>query len=54
MIDGRLSLCRVDQYKYQIQIPLPPKIDPSVTMMIVEEKPDATYNDAGGCKEKIE
>ncbi|GFZ08170.1 regulatory particle triple-A 1A [Actinidia rufa] len=38
----------VDRNKYQIQIPLPPKIDPSVTMMTVEEKPDVTYNDAGG------
>nr|CAD1839474.1 unnamed protein product [Ananas comosus var. bracteatus] len=44
----------VDQNKYQIQIPLPPKIDPSVTMMTVEEKPDVTYNDVGGCKEQIE
>ncbi|CAA6662753.1 unnamed protein product [Spirodela intermedia] len=31
-----------------------PKIDPSVTMMTVEEKPDITYNDVGGCKEQIE
>lgn len=41
--------CRVDRQKYQIQIPLPPKIDPSVTMMTVEEKPDVTYRwTAGG------
>jgi len=39
--------------KFQIQIPLPPKIDPSVTMMTVEEKPDITYSDVGGCKEQI-
>ena len=44
----------VDRTKYQIQIPLPPKIDPSVTMMTVEEKPDITYDDVGGCKEQIE
>ncbi|KAL4180682.1 hypothetical protein AMTRI_Chr12g233850 [Amborella trichopoda] len=44
----------VDRNKYQIQIPLPPKIDPSVTMMTVEEKPDVTYNDVGGCTEQIE
>lgn len=44
----------VDRNKYQIQIPLPPKIDPSVTMMQVEEKPDITYSDVGGCKEQIE
>ena len=40
----------VDRNKYQIQIPLPPKIDPTVTMMTVEEKPDITYNDIGGNK----
>ncbi|KAJ1757098.1 26S proteasome regulatory subunit 7, partial [Coemansia sp. RSA 1752] len=44
----------VDRAKYQIQIPLPPKIDPSVTMMQVEEKPDVTYSDVGGSKEQIE
>ena len=48
------AACRVDRTKYQIQIPLPPKIDPSVTMMTVEEKPDVTYSDIGGCKEQIE
>jgi len=40
--------------KYQIHIPLPPKIDPSVTMMQVEEKPDVTYADVGGSKEQIQ
>jgi len=44
----------VDRSKYQIHIPLPPKIDPTVTMMQVEEKPDITYGDVGGCKEQIE
>merc|ERR1712226_190829 len=44
----------VDRNKYQIHIPLSPKIDPSVTMMQVEEKPDVTYSDVGGCKEQIE
>ncbi|KNC98199.1 26S protease regulatory subunit 7 [Spizellomyces punctatus DAOM BR117] len=44
----------VDRNKYQIQIPLPPKIDPSVTMMQVEEKPDITYTDVGGCKEQLD
>ena len=38
----------VDRTKFAIQIPLPPKIDPSVTMMTVEEKPDVTYDDIGG------
>ncbi|CEM31408.1 unnamed protein product [Vitrella brassicaformis CCMP3155] len=44
----------VDRQKYQIHLPLPPKIDPSVTMMTVEEKPDITYNDIGGCKEQLD
>uniref|UniRef100_A0A6T6AW85 AAA+ ATPase domain-containing protein n=1 Tax=Compsopogon caeruleus TaxID=31354 RepID=A0A6T6AW85_9RHOD len=44
----------VDRTKYQIQIPLPPKIDASVTMMTVDEKPDVTYSDVGGCKEAVE
>ncbi|KRX83890.1 26S protease regulatory subunit 7 [Trichinella sp. T6] len=44
----------VDRNKYQIHLPLPPKIDPTVTVMQVEEKPDVTYNDVGGCKEQIE
>lgn len=47
-------MCRVDRTKYQIQIPLPPKIDASVTMMTVEEKPDVTYSDIGGSKEQID
>ena len=41
-------------FPFQIHIPLPAKIDPSVTMMTVEEKPDVTYADVGGCKEQIE
>lgn len=44
----------VDRQKYEIQLPLPPRIDPLVTMMTVEEKPDVTYLDVGGCKEQIE
>ena len=44
----------VDRQKYMIQMPLPPKIDATVTMMTVEEKPDVTYNDIGGCKEQLE
>ena len=43
----------VDRTKYSIQIPLPPKIDPSVTMMTVEDKPNVTYDDVGGAKESL-
>lgn len=53
--NGQWQICySVDRNKYQIHIPLPPKIDPTVTMMQVEEKPDVTYSDVGGCKEQIE
>jgi len=48
----RVGIERSD--KLQIHLPLPPKIDPSVTMMTVEEKPDVTYSDVGGCKEQIQ
>merc|ERR1712188_140735 len=40
--------------KYQIQLPLPPKIDAAVSLMMVEEKPDVTYADVGGSKDQIE
>merc|ERR1711934_135423 len=43
----------VDRTKYAIQIPLPPKIDPTVSLMTVEDKPDVTYEDVGGAKEAI-
>lgn len=44
----------VDRSKFKIKVPLPPKIDPSVTMMTVEEKPDVTYDDVGGAEESLE
>lgn len=44
----------VDRQMYKIQIPLPPRIDPSVTMMTVEDKPDVTYDDVGGAKDALE
>jgi 26S proteasome regulatory subunit T1 len=44
----------VDRVKYAIQIPLPPKIDPSVSLMEIEEKPDVTYDDVGGSKKALE
>lgn len=44
----------VDRSKYSIKLPLPPKIDPSVTMMTVEDKPNVTYDDVGGAKESLE
>lgn len=44
----------VDRTKYAIQLPLPPRIDPSVTMMTVEEKPDVTYDMVGGAKDALE
>jgi 26S proteasome regulatory subunit T1 len=44
----------VDRGKYCIQIPLPPKIDPTVSLMTVEDKPDVTYDDVGGAKDAME
>ena len=43
----------VDHTKYAIQMPLPPKIDPTVSLMEVEEKPDVTYDDVGGSKKAL-
>lgn len=40
--------------KVSIKLPLPQRIDPTVTMMQVEDKPEVTYNEIGGCKEQIE
>lgn len=34
-------------------MPLAPANDPIVSMMQVEEKPDVTYADIGGCKQEI-
>merc|ERR1712072_1078691 len=39
---------------YAIQIPLPPKIDPTVSLMTVEDKPDVTYDEVGGAKDSLE
>lgn len=44
----------VDRVKYAIQLPLPPKIDPTVSLMEVEDKPDVTYDDVGGSKKSLE
>eukprot|EP00542_Grammatophora_oceanica_P017570 CAMPEP_0194033590 /NCGR_PEP_ID=MMETSP0009_2-20130614/6223_1 /TAXON_ID=210454 /ORGANISM="Grammatophora oceanica, Strain CCMP 410" /LENGTH=457 /DNA_ID=CAMNT_0038674305 /DNA_START=79 /DNA_END=1452 /DNA_ORIENTATION=+ len=44
----------VDRNRYSIQIPLPPKIDPTVSLMTVEDKPDVTYDDVGGAKDAME
>ena len=44
----------VERKKYKITLPLPPKIDPTVSLMTVEDRPDVTYNDIGGYKEQLE
>ncbi|KAA0159738.1 hypothetical protein FNF28_05745 [Cafeteria roenbergensis] len=44
----------VDRQALKIQRPLPPRIDPTVTMMTVEDKPDVTYDDVGGAKDALE
>lgn len=35
-------------------MPLPPLFDPFVSSMEVDDKPDVTYSDIGGCKEQID
>jgi len=44
----------VDKNKYQIQIALRPKIDPTVRLMQVEEKPDVTYEQVGGMTDELD
>ena len=44
----------VERRRYSIQLPLQPRIDPIVTAMQVEEAPDVTYADVGGCAEQIQ
>lgn len=44
----------VDRVKYAIQLPLPPRIDPTVSLMEVEDKPDVTYDDVGGSRKALE
>ncbi len=44
----------VDRTKYAIQIPLPPRVDPTISLMEVEDKPDVTYDDVGGSKKSLE
>eukprot|EP00978_Attheya_sp_CCMP212_P008764 scaffold20594_cov60-Attheya_sp.AAC.3 len=43
----------IDTARYAIQLPLPSKIDSSVSLMTVEHRPDVTYDDVGGCKEAM-
>uniref|UniRef100_T1K0P3 ATPase AAA-type core domain-containing protein n=1 Tax=Tetranychus urticae TaxID=32264 RepID=T1K0P3_TETUR len=50
----QMNISRAYRNQYQIDLPLPPKIDHTVTMVQVEEKPDVTYSDVGDCKEQIE
>jgi len=44
----------VEMQKMRIMMPLAPPIEAAVSLMQIEEKPDVTYKDIGGCKEQIE
>ena len=44
----------VTRVAYSIEMPLPARIDATVSLMTVEERPDVTYDDVGGCKEQLE
>jgi 26S proteasome regulatory subunit T1 len=41
----------VSRSSLKIEIPLPSQVDASVSLMTVENKPDVTYEDLGGCRE---
>ena len=41
----------VNRTNFKIEIPLPSQVDASVSLMTVEDKPDVTYEDLGGCNE---
>jgi len=43
----------VDRARYSIQVPLPSRIDAAVSLMQVEEKPDVSYQDVGGCDDAV-
>ncbi|KNA25748.1 hypothetical protein SOVF_004100 [Spinacia oleracea] len=61
-LDGRVSptdieegmRVGVDRITWQIRMPLPPRHHRDASKSIIEEKPDITYNDIGGCKEQIQ
>lgn len=44
----------IEKKRYRITLPLPPKIDPTVSLMTVDERPDVSYNDIGGYKDQID
>ena len=35
--------------KYEIKVPLPAALDPTVSLMQVDERPETSYSDVGGC-----
>lgn len=42
-----------DRSKYAIRFPLPPLIDPLVSLMQVDDRPNLTYRDIGGCAKQL-
>lgn len=44
----------IDRANYTIQLPLPSRVDASVSLMSVEERPDVTYEDIGGADDAME
>jgi 26S proteasome regulatory subunit T1 len=48
--------CRVacQQRDLTIEHALPPSVDPLVATMEIQDKPDVTYADVGGCKEQLQ
>uniref|UniRef100_A0A6P6YJN6 26S proteasome regulatory subunit 7 n=1 Tax=Dermatophagoides pteronyssinus TaxID=6956 RepID=A0A6P6YJN6_DERPT len=44
----------LERSKYQVMRVFSQHLDTEVSRMVVEERPDTTYNDIGGCREQIE
>jgi 26S proteasome regulatory subunit T1 len=51
-LEEGIRVC-VDRGKYQIHLALPPKIDSQVKIMAIEEKPNITYDEIGGCEKQV-
>ncbi|CAL5983673.1 26S_protease regulatory subunit 7 [Hexamita inflata] len=39
--------------RLEIKLPLPPAVDPTISLMQVDERPTTTYADIGGCAEQL-
>ncbi|KAH0575174.1 26S protease regulatory subunit 7 [Spironucleus salmonicida] len=40
--------------KLEVKVPLPPSLDPTVSLMQVDDRPTTTYADVGGCSQQLD